>query len=34
MTDIYAAEDKTMPAVCYALYLIAFATGPAVWRWA
>ncbi len=27
MTDIYAAEDKTMPAVCYALYLIAFATG-------
>lgn len=27
MTDTYAAEDKTMPAVCYALYLIAFATG-------
>ena len=27
MTDIYTAEDKTMPAVCYALYLIAFATG-------
>jgi len=22
-----AAEDKTMPAVCYALYLLAFATG-------
>lgn len=27
MTETYAAEDKTMPAVCYALYLIAFATG-------
>jgi len=30
MTDdvSYAAtEDKTMPAVCYALYLLAFATG-------
>lgn len=27
MTDIYASEDKTMPAVCYALYLLAFATG-------
>ena len=31
MTDIYStdtlAEDKTMPAVCYGLYLLAFATG-------
>lgn len=27
MTDPYAAEDRTMPAVCYALYLLAFATG-------
>lgn len=27
MTDIYRTEDKTMPAVCYALYLLAFATG-------
>jgi uncharacterized membrane protein len=27
MTDHYATEDKTMPAVCYALYLLAFATG-------
>jgi uncharacterized membrane protein len=27
MTDDYAVEDKTMPAVCYALYLLAFATG-------
>lgn len=26
MTDTYAAEDKTMPAVCYALYLMGFAT--------
>ena len=31
MTDIYStdtrSEDKTMPAVCYGLYLLAFATG-------
>lgn len=27
MTYQDAAEDKTMPAVCYALYLLAFATG-------
>lgn len=27
MTDIYRTEDKTMPAICYALYLLAFATG-------
>jgi uncharacterized membrane protein len=27
MTEDYAYEDKTMPAVCYALYLLAFATG-------
>jgi uncharacterized membrane protein len=28
MTDQYSAtEDRTMPAVCYALYLLAFATG-------
>ncbi|PZQ61002.1 MAG: hypothetical protein DI570_13160 [Phenylobacterium zucineum] len=27
MTETYTAEDKTTPAVCYALYLIAFATG-------
>lgn len=31
MTEIYSTEtrieDKTMPAVCYALYLLAFATG-------
>lgn len=27
MTDIYRTEDKTLPAVCYALYLLAFATG-------
>ena len=27
MSEIYATEDKTMPAVCYALYLLAFATG-------
>jgi uncharacterized membrane protein len=28
MTDNYSAtEDRTMPAVCYALYLLAFATG-------
>lgn len=27
MTEVYATEDKTMPAVCYALYLLAFATG-------
>lgn len=27
MTDSYAVEDKTMPAVCYSLYLLAFATG-------
>ena len=26
MTDYYTAEDKTMPAVCYALYLLGFAT--------
>jgi uncharacterized membrane protein len=26
MTDIYRTEDKTMPAVCYALYLLGFAT--------
>jgi uncharacterized membrane protein len=31
VTEIYSTEtrieDKTMPAVCYALYLLAFATG-------
>lgn len=31
MTDVYStdtrAEDKTLPAVCYGLYLLAFATG-------
>ena len=28
MTDQFSAtEDRTMPAVCYALYLLAFATG-------
>lgn len=27
MTDAYTTEDKTMPAVCYGLYLLAFATG-------
>lgn len=27
MTDIYAVEDKTMPAISYALYLLAYATG-------
>ena len=31
MTEIYSTEtrieDKTMPAVCYALYLLAFVTG-------
>ncbi len=27
MSELYAAEDKTMPAVVYALYLLAFATG-------
>ena len=26
MTDTYRTEDKTMPAVCYALYLLGFAT--------
>src|SRR4029453_19686459 len=26
MTDLYRTEDKTMPAVCYALYLLGFAT--------
>ena len=26
MTDVYRTEDKTMPAVCYALYLLGFAT--------
>lgn len=25
--DASATDDKTMPAVCYALYLLAFATG-------
>ena len=25
--DASATEDKTLPAVCYALYLLAFATG-------
>ncbi|WP_397400899.1 DUF4870 family protein [Phenylobacterium sp.] len=34
MTEIYSTEtrieDKTMPAVCYALYLLAFATGITV----
>ena len=27
MTDLYTTEDKTMPAVSYALYLLAFCTG-------
>lgn len=27
MTDLYRTEDKTMPAVCYALYLLGYATG-------
>ena len=28
MSDYYSAtEDRTMPVVCYALYLLAFATG-------
>lgn len=31
MTDVYSTdtrtEDKTMPAICYGLYLLAFATG-------
>lgn len=26
-TSLTATEDKTMPAVCYALYLLAYATG-------
>lgn len=26
MTDLYRTEDRTMPAVCYALYLLGFAT--------
>jgi uncharacterized membrane protein len=34
VTEIYSTEtrieDKTMPAVCYALYLLAFATGITV----
>ena len=25
--DASASEDKTLPAICYALYLLAFATG-------
>jgi uncharacterized membrane protein len=27
MTDHYTTEDKTMPTVCYALYLAGFVTG-------
>ncbi len=27
MTETYAVEDKTMPAISYALYLLAYATG-------
>lgn len=27
MTDLYRTEDKTIPAICYALYLLAFTNG-------
>jgi uncharacterized membrane protein len=27
MTDDVAYEDRTMPIICYALYLLGFATG-------